>query len=170
MSTRLFLVGMPGAGKTTFGQKLAKAADLPFFDLDDEIVSATGRGITDIFSHDGEKAFRKIESEALQSAINRESNAVISSGGGAPCFNQNMTLMNDSGITIFLDTPLQVIISRISKETHRPLLQGDELSTRLNEMYEKRKAFYELASVKVREADPDPTQLLRHPLLLKVSS
>src|SRR5690554_4257405 len=96
---RIFIIGYMGSGKTTVGKKLAKSLSLSFIDLDAFIESKYRKTIAEIFAEKGEDGFRKIESKALSEVALIE-DVVISTGGGAPCFYNNMELMNKTGTTV----------------------------------------------------------------------
>jgi shikimate kinase len=132
---------MPGSGKSTLGRMLAKHLALSFYDLDAEIEKVQGRSITDIFENDGEEAFRKIESTALLNVIDNNIDFVMATGGGTPCFYDGMKAMQRSGTTIYLDTPLEVLIARTKKKLHRPLL-GNNQEARIKELFTARKKCY----------------------------
>lgn len=127
---RIYIIGFMGSGKTTAGRKLATLMGWNFIDLDKKIEDKAGISISEIFSDQGEKTFREMESEMLKSLENFE-NAIISTGGGAPCFNDNMDFMVRTGITVYLKlTPPQLMSRLISSTTVRPLirnLQGEDL-------------------------------------------
>ena len=113
-----------GSGKSTTGRRLAACLKWSFIDLDREIEKNTGRKIKDIFQEMGEHYFRLSESDALQKTKS-VSKAVISTGGGAPCFGENMKFMVDNGLTVYLKlTPEQLHERLINSRGERPLLQG----------------------------------------------
>ena len=126
---KLFLVGLPGSGKSTLGKQLAKRLDLLFIDLDDVIEAKAQQPIREIFAQQGEDYFREVEREALLNTISKNSDFVMATGGGAPCFFDNMLQMSQAGTTIFVDTPVATIAERMKKEgvAVRPLLH--ELDT-----------------------------------------
>lgn len=110
------------SGKSFLGRTVARMLGMSFVDLDREIESIAGKPIPDIFSGEGEEAFRKYESQALKHTAHAE-NILVATGGGAPCFGNNMEWMNAHGITIFLDAPADVIAGRILGSRHvRPLV------------------------------------------------
>jgi shikimate kinase len=135
----IFLVGMPGSGKSTVGKLLAEKLELDFYDLDNEIEKAQGRTIAEVFSEGGEDLFRKIEAEMLINTISNKDSLVIAAGGGTPCFYDGIKVMNESGVTVYLETPIELLISRTKRKQHRPLLSENHaekmkllLSTRQN--------------------------------------
>lgn len=150
MNQKVFLVGLPGAGKTTTGKELADALNWKFVDLDDLIESRVGKTVTEIFN-EGESTFRLREKEALLAAIENKADLIISTGGGAPCFHSNMALMLASGKVVFLDTDLKEIEKRILNESHRPLLQGQDISEKISRLNELRRPFYQKAHITYHE-------------------
>ena len=126
---KLFLTGMPGSGKTTLGQQLATHLQLPFIDLDEEIVKAAGKSIAAIFEQEGEAHFRKLERDQLQHCISNHSRFVMATGGGTPCFFDNMEAMKKTGTVVFLNTSLPTIQARLAGQeiTKRPLMKDVDL-------------------------------------------
>ena len=120
----LYLLGLPGAGKTTLGQQLAARYGREFVDLDAEIVAAAGQSIPAIFASEGEAGFRAREAAALRAVATRPSPPlVVATGGGAPCFHDNMAVLRASGFTLWLDVPLPELAHRLARTPHgRPLL------------------------------------------------
>jgi shikimate kinase len=140
------------SGKSFLGKELAKRLQMDFIDLDDQIESLAGKSIQDIFQSDGEEVFRRIETAALKSSFDW-SNIVIATGGGTPCFAENMQSMNDQGITIFLDCSANVIADRLAKSQHiRPLIENvpqDQLVTFVEDHLGKRMPFYTQAQYSI---------------------
>lgn len=145
MSKRIFLVGLPGSGKTTLGMELANNLNIQFYDLDQEIEKAEKQTIRSIFAEKGEAHFRQLEFDHLRKIIENADDFVLATGGGTPCFFDNMELMNKSGNTIFLNTPILTIKHRLQQDSVRPLMQTNTLE----ELHEKRKEWYEQAQYKV---------------------
>jgi shikimate kinase len=123
---KIFLIGLPGSGKTSLGKELARAMQLPFVDLDKEIEKEEGRSIKVIFKDLKEPYFRAVEARVLKHWCEEEYDFVMATGGGAACFFDNMQRMNNSGKTIFLDVPAREIARRmsLSKLEERPLLNS----------------------------------------------
>ena len=147
---RIFLIGYMGAGKTTVGRKLAKEMNLSFIDLDLYIEGRYHRSIRQLFAERGEEAFRDIEKRLLHEVAEFE-DVLVSTGGGTPCFFDNMEFMNMAGTTIYLKVSVDELASRLEscKQT-RPVLQnrsGEELRSFIKENLEARTAFYEKANI-----------------------
>jgi shikimate kinase len=121
---RIFLVGYMGSGKSTLGKKLARKMQYSFVDLDKFIEKKFSRKISDIFSYEGEDAFRIMEREALEEVVKLDK-VVISLGGGTPCFFDNITLIQKNGISVYLKMPATALLNRLQNaKLERPLLKG----------------------------------------------
>ena len=119
----IFIIGYMGSGKSTFGKQLAEKLDHSFLDLDELIEKEACMSVAEIFENAGEDEFRQLEHQVLLDHLN-DKNTVIATGGGTPCHFDNMDLMNEQGITIFLDTPVEIIIGRLIPDADkRPLLK-----------------------------------------------
>jgi shikimate kinase len=148
----IFLVGMPGCGKTTIAKSLAHSLNISLVDLDAEIVKSEGRSIESIFETDGEDIFRKIEKDIVE-RFSKTRQSVISTGGGAPCFYNNMDIMNQAGITVYLNVPAEELAKRILRQdTNRPMVKGkskEELIEFLKLKISEREVFYNKAQFKI---------------------
>ena len=121
---RIFLTGYMGAGKTTLGKAFAREQGLSFIDLDWYIEGRYHKSIPQLFAERGEEGFRTLERNMLHEAGEFE-DVVISTGGGTPCFFDNMDYMNSHGQTVFLDVCPDVLFRRLRVATQqRPILQG----------------------------------------------
>jgi len=124
----LYLIGLPGAGKTTLGQRLAAHYDRPFIDLDATIIATAGQPIPAIFAAEGEAGFRAREAAALADVAGRADQTtplVVATGGGTPCFGDNLARMRASGFVLWLDAPLPELARRLGRARSiaaRPLL------------------------------------------------
>ncbi len=147
---RIFLIGYMGSGKTTLGRKLASRLNYDFIDLDHALEEQAGMTIAEYFSSFGETAFRVAESEILKQTAYPE-NVIISTGGGAPCFFDNMDWMNANGTTLYIKLSPKTLADRLEhgKEA-RPILRdkhGDELIAFIAEKLTEREHFYTRAKV-----------------------
>ena len=120
---KIFLIGFMGSGKTSIGKRLAKTLGWDFLDVDSIIESEANMTINSIFNLEGEQVFREMEREALKKVMNKE-NAVISTGGGTPCYEDNMQVMNDNGLTIYLEMETTALVRRLAEaKSKRPLIK-----------------------------------------------
>lgn len=144
---KIFLVGFMGCGKTTVGKYLAKKLNYIFIDLDLEITKTSGLSIQEFFSKFGEPEFRKIEHDVLLKYIRLDQNTVFATGGGMPCFNNNMDIMNQFGETVYLKRDLLTLelILQNSKKPRPLLINKENLFGEIEVMLDKRKVFYEQA-------------------------
>ena len=155
---KVVLVGLPGSGKTTFGRQLAKELGFPFLDLDQLIEERYQLQISEIFSLHGEGKFREWETAVLQEMLNQDRAFILASGGGTPCFNDNMDLINTHGVSVYLEVPLGSISSRLqtSKVQQRPLFQGldqGEITLKLKSLLVSREYFYNQSKIKLSGED-----------------
>ena len=162
---RIFLTGYMGSGKSTIGRKVAALLGMNFIDLDKYIEERNFKSVPNIFAQEGEEAFREKERQALREVAQFE-DIVVGTGGGAPCFFDNMQRMNDAGITIYLAPDNETLAFRLLKsKTERPLIAGknkEELIQFINTALEKRSPFYEQSKIVIRgKNDIQPEEVLR---------
>ncbi len=144
--SKIFLIGLPGSGKSTLGKQFAQTIQWTFIDLDSSIEGEAQKRINEIFESHGEEYFRNKESEILRMLILKNHQFIMATGGGTPCFGENMDLMNQYGITIYLDESIDKIATRI-KDDSRPLFKNVfNVENRLTELLDSRKQFYEQAT------------------------
>ena len=143
---RIYLVGFMGAGKTAIGRRIAARLGVPFVDLDAEIERTSGVTVRALFEASGEAAFREREATFLD-GTSALSDAVVATGGGCFTFERNRRSIARLGRAVFLDAPLETLLSRLSGKTDRPLFRGPEQATRL---FAEREPFYRMAPVHVR--------------------
>jgi len=125
LSKPLFLIGLPGSGKTTIGLQLSQQIGVPFTDLDDVIVKAVGQSIASMFEEKGEDFFRQLEAKCLDHVLKKQTIAIVSVGGGTPCFFNNLEKMKKSGFTCYLKTSWTTLASReVLGGNVRPLFKG----------------------------------------------
>ena len=134
----VYLVGMPGSGKSTVGPELARRLGVPFVELDAEIERVAGRGVAGIFEHEGEARFRELEAPALTEAAGRDP-SVVSCGGGVVLEPANRILLRATGEVVFLSVPLEVLRERVSPAADRPLIRSagdlDRLASEREPLY-----------------------------------
>lgn len=151
MNQRIYIIGLPGVGKTTLGKELATQLGLPFVDLDSYIEDIQDQTIPAIFNEGGESAFRNIEAHALKSFSQLNSSFIMACGGGTPCYNSSMDFMNRNGITIYYTKPIANIITQLQNDaTERPLLKNStpaDLLSNLNKLLNKREPYYLKANI-----------------------
>lgn len=137
-----------GAGKTTVGKTLAQELNLPFYDLDWYIESRMRKTVKEIFDERGEEGFRLIEHNLLHEVAEFE-DVIISCGGGAPCFYDNIDYMNQQGDTVYLKATPEVLYGHLKMgKSVRPLLQNktsEEVKVFINEQLQIREPFYSKA-------------------------
>ena len=151
-----------GSGKTTLGKPLSEELQIPFVDLDWEIEKRENKSIKEIFATEGEDHFRKLEAEILREWAGSQNDFVMGTGGGAPCFYNGMDIINQSGLSIFLDVPVDELKSRLAAATDRPLLNAvdeKERELRLHSLRATRLPVYHRAHIVVE--DPTIEKVLR---------
>lgn len=159
-SPGIYLTGFMASGKTTIGRLLAEELGWHFSDLDEEIEEQQGTSIAQIFDTRGEQEFRRIESEAIRAhvrSIERGRPTVIALGGGAFVQPENFDLLEDHGITIWLDCPLETVRQRVTKASHRPLARDAQV---LEELYRERRAVYARADFRIPIESDEPSVAL----------
>ncbi|WP_374166686.1 shikimate kinase [Arcticibacter sp. MXS-1] len=148
----IFLIGFMGSGKTTLGKKLALRLSVPFIDLDHLLQERAGMTVPDYFSQHGEQRFRELEKDVLQSSVFPAS-CVVATGGGAPCYFNNMEWMNNNGLTVYLSLPPAVLAARLEKASEvRPVLKdhkGEALVSFIGSKLSEREPFYSQAKLTV---------------------
>lgn len=159
---RIFLVGYMGSGKTAMGKLLAKQLGFAFVDLDNYIEGKFRRTIAQIFEQDGEDSFRAAEQKYLHEVAEFD-DIVVATGGGAPCFFDNMDYMNENGTTIYLKMDVDQLLQRLlaSKSSVRPLISNkspEELKVFVEENLKKRERFYGCAKYIISGSDEEIVQ------------
>lgn len=159
---RVILIGYMGSGKTTLGDELATVLGLQWMDIDAKIVELSGRFIADIMLQIGENGFRFLELEALKAAL-RLPDLVISTGGGTPCFQDNMQLMKEAGTVVYLQLSPKQLVARLKNATEeRPLLKGlrgDALIQHITQHLAMREPYYLQADIVIDASCTDAHQL-----------
>lgn len=152
----IYIVGMMGSGKSYWGNLLGKALNLPLLDLDKCIEKKASKSIKSIFENDGESSFRLLEKNILTEIFSMP-HAIIATGGGTPCFFDNMHQMNEHGITLWLQCSIPTLVNRLLPEmAERPLLKNmNEASLQdfLQEKLKERTPFYKQSTFCILESE-----------------
>lgn len=151
VNERIFLCGFMGCGKSTHGKKLAAILKRPFIDLDQYIQKQENKTIQFIFDNEGEDEFRRLETKCLQEIIELHKTSVISLGGGTVCFNNNVELIKQNGLLIYIEMPATALAQRLANsKQNRPLLKplsSDQLLSFIENKLSERNVFYKQAHV-----------------------
>ena len=149
-----------GSGKTHWGRQISQKLGIPFFDLDEQIVSHDGKTIPEIFVTEGEEYFRLLEKDVLYIITESHDSFVMACGGGTPCYYNNIEYMSKNGTSVWINAPVQTLYERLIKEKeNRPLIKNltdDQLKGYIKKKYADRKIYYEQADVIV---DEEPVHL-----------
>lgn len=152
-----------GSGKTTLGRKMAKVWDYKFIDLDLYIADMYGMSIPELFDKFGEKGFRTRESQALKDVLTQNQTCILSLGGGTPCFNQNLSLIKEKTLSIYLKLSAEELTSRLLRSPNpRPLVKNksaDELLEYIKAELQKREFFYTQADMTIESDSIQITDL-----------
>lgn len=159
---RIYLIGYMGSGKSRLGRRLSAHLGVQFVDMDDYIEERNCKTVPQLFAELGEEGFREKERKALQE-LSEFTDIVIATGGGAPCFFDNMDLMNETGTTVYLNIDPAILAERLLKsKTERPLIKGkshEELVSFIDETLQRRDVFYSKAKLQITEPDFDLDKL-----------
>ena len=164
--SKIFLVGMPGSGKSTLGIELASNLGLEFLDLDNEIEKYHGSNIKEIFTNEGEDNFRSLDKLQLEKSLYEFPAFVMATGGGTPCFFDNLELMKASGLVVFLEVPSETLNYRLTKGEgiqNRPLLNTVKEGTVLDELKKKlmiRRPYYLKAHITIEGDEISVSEIL----------
>lgn len=152
-----------GSGKTTWGKLIAEKMGLEFFDLDALIENRANMKINDIFDTKGEEYFRKQEAVCLRE-LHGKDDYIVACGGGTPCYYDNMMIMNSLGVSVWMNTPKQVMATRLLEESgHRPLIRSlspGKLQEYIDDKLEERLQFYTQAKLVVDPTVTTPDELI----------
>ena len=157
---KIFLIGFMGSGKTHWGRLLSQKLSIPFFDLDEQVTEYAGKSIVEIFAEEGEEHFRLKEKDVLHIITESHDAFIMACGGGSPCYFNNIEYMNQAGTSVWINTPLDTIFTRLIEEKdNRPLIKSlsdDQLKSFISKKFAGRKIYYEQADVTV---DEEPIRL-----------
>ncbi|MEL7529984.1 MAG: shikimate kinase [Bacteroidota bacterium] len=147
---RIYLIGFMTAGKTTLGRAFTEQSGWTFVDIDEALIEREGKSIAEIFAEDGEEHFRLVEREALEATASQyREKVVFATGGGLPCFYDNIERINQLGTSVYLQLPAEELLRRIRKDrADRPLVRdktAEELESFVRNLLAKRQAFYQQA-------------------------
>ncbi|MCX6291864.1 MAG: AAA family ATPase [Bacteroidetes bacterium] len=152
---RIYLVGYMGSGKSKAGKALAAAMRCKFLDTDAMIEESAGMNVPLLFSEKGEDYFRRLEKKILR-LTEQHPNVVVATGGGLPCFHDNMNWMNEHGITVYLEANEGLLFHRLAtSKQERPLLQNLDavsLMEKISRHLTERTPVYNLAKIKINAA------------------
>ena len=159
MPPRVVLVGLPGAGKSTVGAELARRLQAPFADTDDLVAQQTGRTVSEIFSHQGEAAFRRLEADMIAEALGSFDGVLALGGGAVTTEAVRQDLLASGVLVVQLSAGLDELLSRLAGNRSRPLLAGDP-GGRLAELAAAREPLYrEVASLTVQTGGRSPAEV-----------
>ena len=148
---QVFLIGFMGAGKSSVGKRLAARLELPFIDMDHAIEKQEGKSISELFENNGETHFRNLEREWIN-GLNTES-AVVSLGGGTPCQDEIMDLLNKKGLTVYVKASIGILVSRLGNaKSKRPLIDeikddSEKLTSFVDSLLSEREVHYNRAKL-----------------------
>lgn len=163
-SKNIYIVGLMGSGKTSIGKLLAKRTNRNFIDTDQEIIKNEKASITDIFNKFGEAYFRKLEAAEIRNSQNLESH-IIATGGGVILNNDNINIMQEFGIIVFLDINIKNQLARVTNKKNRPLLNEDNIEKNLIKLRNERYAIYK----KISDYIIDTSNKKRNDIIMKIS-
>jgi shikimate kinase len=148
---KIFLIGFMGCGKTHWGKLLSEKLNMPLFDLDEKIVEHENRSVNQIFEQEGEEYFRLVEKDILHLLSESHETFVMATGGGTPCFYNNIDYLKKQGITVWINCSTDCVYQRLLKEKEeRPLVSkvpAAELKSYVTKKYSSRKIYYQQATV-----------------------
>ena len=164
----LYLVGMPGAGKSTVGKALARQLGLPFVDADHEMLKQTGVAIATIFELEGEAGFRQREAQLISQLCRREG-VLLATGGGAVLNEQNCLILRQTGIVVYLHASLEHLWQRTRHDSRRPLLQADNPREILKTLLDTRDPLYRQTADVIVETGRQSASKLVHEIIDELS-
>jgi shikimate kinase len=168
------LVGMPGAGKTSVGRRLAKELDRPFADADEQLELSAGQTIPRIFRERGEEAFRQLETETLTDLLGRSGPLVIAAGGGTVIAERNRALLKDGAVVVWLQASAEFLVGR-TDPTYRPLLAEEPMGAYARLEAERSGLYAEVADALVdieqfQSLDDKPKRLVARHIVERMAS
>lgn len=163
---KLFLIGYMGCGKSSLGRRLAKRLEIDFVDMDKSIEAEAEMTIPQIFATEGEVSFRKREREMITKLGSTDGDRIIATGGGAPCREGNLELINSFGSSIYLKVPPKILVERLCRHKEkRPLITGksdEEVAEFVNRSLAERETYYNRASMVIDCAGRSDEYIVEH--------
>lgn len=160
---RIYLIGFMGCGKSSLGKRLARKLEYPFVDTDMEVEREAGLSVSEIFRQHGEEAFRQMERDALQRTTSFDK-VVVATGGGAPCYLDNMAFMKEHGVSVYLRMSVQSLVYRLENaRVKRPLLEGlegDDLLREISDRLAEREKWYLQANCVIKGETAKPAHIV----------
>jgi shikimate kinase len=164
MTQRIYLIGFMGSGKSTVGKRLALRLNYSYVDMDKTIEEESGMTIREIFKKKGEDEFRRIEHKLILKTV-KMNNVVVSTGGGVPCFFDNMDIINMNGISIYLKMTPEELLKRLKGSKYeRPLIRDlstDEMANYIKEKLREREPNYLKSKYIMDGKDPDIAEIVK---------
>ncbi|WP_456484669.1 shikimate kinase [Desulfurobacterium sp.] len=154
---KISLIGFMGCGKSTVGRLLSKKLNFPFIDIDEEIGKKVGTSIPEIFRQFGEDFFREKEIEIFKAIISNFDKVIISTGGGMPSYKNNLKILNERSISIYLKADFETLWERIKADSNRPLVKRGK--NELMKLYKTRENFYKKAKIIINTQNKTPEQI-----------
>ncbi len=154
MKKHLFLIGFMGCGKTYWGRRIAEALEMPFVDLDVCIEQGEQDSIAGLFARIGEDGFRALEQHYLHQLVEL-SPAIVATGGGTPCFFDNLAWMQTHGVVLWLDVPLKALLPRLIGTAHQRPLLADATAETIAALWQRRRECYQKADIVVSSLPGD---------------
>lgn len=148
----LVLIGLMGAGKSAIGRRLALRLELPFLDADHEIEAAADKSIAEIFQDDGEPYFRDREEKVIERLLS-EGPLILATGGGAYMSEVTRQNIAQYGVSLWLKADLDILMERVSRRSHRPLLQTEDPRAVMQSLIDQRYPVYALADITIESRD-----------------
>lgn len=148
----LVLIGLMGAGKSAIGRRLATRLDVPFLDADHEIEAAADKRIEEIFADEGEAYFRDREEKVIERLLT-DGPLILATGGGAFMSPVTRTNIKEHGISLWLDAELDILMERVSRRSHRPLLQTEDPRAVMQALMDQRYPVYAEADIRILSRD-----------------
>lgn len=151
----IVLIGLMGAGKTSVGRRLGTQLEMPFVDVDEEVVVAAGCSVDDIFELYGEASFREVEKKVIARLLGN-GRQVLATGGGAFMAPATRALIKDKGISVWLRADIETLFKRTRRRGGRPLLAGDDPRATLEKLIEIRYPVYAESDIVIDSNDETP--------------